>query len=119
MMNQTRVSAGLPPRGQFLARVARSGLAAFAAIVVSLFAGMAGYHWTEGMPWIDAFVNAAMILSGMGPVGDLHTFGGKIFAGCYALYSGLALITIAAILLAPVVHRFLHRFHIELGKSRE
>jgi hypothetical protein len=116
MMNKAR-GALLPPR-QFLARVARSGLAALAAIVVSLAVGVVGYHWTEGMPWIDAFVNAAMILSGMGPVGDLHTVGGKVFAGCYALYSGLALITIAAILLAPVAHRFLHRFHIELGKDR-
>lgn len=119
MMNQSRVGGALPPRGQFLRRVARSGLAALTAVVVSLFVGMVGYHWTEGMPWIDAFVNAAMILSGMGPVGDLHTVGGKVFAGCYALYSGLALITIAAILLAPVAHRFLHRFHIELGKDPE
>jgi hypothetical protein len=119
MTNPVRVVSTLPPRRQFLERVARSGLAALAAVVFSLAVGMAGYHWTEGMPWIDAFVNAAMILSGMGPVGDLHTVGGKVFAGCYALYSGLALITIAAILLAPVVHRFLHRFHIELGRDRE
>jgi hypothetical protein len=118
-MSQTKVTGQLPPRRLFLARVARNGLAALAAIVVSLFIGMAGYHWTEGMPWLDAFVNAAMILSGMGPVGDLHTVGGKVFAGCYALYSGLALITIAAILLAPLVHRFLHQFHIELGKNRD
>lgn len=118
-MDQARIGGALPPRRQFLARVARSGLAALAAVVVSLLVGVVGYHWTEGMPWIDAFVNAAMILSGMGPVGDLHTVGGKVFAGCYALYSGLALITIAAILLAPVAHRFLHRFHIELGKDRE
>jgi hypothetical protein len=118
MVNQARVGRALLPPRQFLARVARSGLAALAAIVVSLVVGVVGYHWTEGMPWIDAFVNAAMILSGMGPVGDLHTVGGKVFAGCYALYSGLALITIAAILLAPVAHRFLHRFHIELGKDR-
>jgi hypothetical protein len=102
----------------FLARVARSSLVAFSLVVVSLFIGMAGYHYTEDMPWIDSFVNAAMILSGMGPVGELHTYGGKLFAGCYALYSGLALITIAAVLLAPVVHRFLHRFHIELGKNQ-
>lgn len=98
--------------------MARSGLAALALVVASLVIGMVGYHGFEGMPWIDAFVNAAMILSGMGPIGELHSSGSKIFAGCYALYSGLALITIAAILLAPVVHRFLHRFHIEIG-SRE
>ncbi|HEV2063729.1 MAG TPA: hypothetical protein VGS00_04185 [Thermoanaerobaculia bacterium] len=98
--------------------MARSGLAALALVVASLVIGMVGYHGFEGMSWIDAFVNAAMILSGMGPIGELHSSGGKIFAGCYALYSGLALITIAAILLAPVAHRFLHRFHIEIG-SRE
>src|SRR6266542_655584 len=105
----------LPPRGAFFVRVARSGLVAFGLIAASLCVGMAGYHYSEGMPWIDAFVNAAMILSGMGPVGELRTTGGKLFAGFYALFSGLALITIAAVLLAPVVHRFLHRFHIEIG----
>ena len=88
---------------------------AFGLIAVSLSGGMAGYHLLEGMPWIDAFVNASMILSGMGPVGELKTSGGKLFAGFYALYSGLAAITIAAILLGPVLHRFLHRFHLELG----
>jgi hypothetical protein len=108
----------LPPRRAFLARVAQSSLVALGLIVASLCVGMVGYHFTEDMPWIDSFVNAAMILSGMGPVGELHTYGGKLFAGCYALYSGLALITIAAVLLAPVVHRFLHRFHIELGTDK-
>lgn len=107
----------LPPRSEFFARVAKNSLAALGLILVSLAIGMAGYHHFEKMPWIDAFVNAAMILSGMGPVTELHTSGGKLFAGCYALYSGLALITIAAVLLAPLVHRFLHRFHIEIGAS--
>lgn len=105
----------LPPRRVFFARVARSGLAATGLVAFSLGMGMAGYHHFEGMAWIDAFVNAAMILSGMGPVGELHSAAGKLFAGFYALYSGLALITIAAVLLAPLVQRFLHRFHLELG----
>jgi hypothetical protein len=105
----------LPSPSEFLARVARSVLVAFSLIAASLFVGMLGYHAFEGMAWIDAFVNAAMILSGMGPVTELHTTGGKIFAGCYAIYSGLALITFAAILLAPLAHRFLHRFHIEVA----
>jgi hypothetical protein len=65
------------------------------------------------MPWIDAFANASMILSGMGPLGELHTWSGKLFAGLFALYSGLLLIMVAGIVLAPVVHRFLHRFHME------
>jgi hypothetical protein len=74
---------------------------------------MAGYRGIEGMSWPDAFVNAAMILSGMGPMGELKTTGGKIFAGCYALFSGLALIVIVGITFTPVVHRALHRFHLE------
>lgn len=98
-----------------MARVARNGLLALGVIAVSLAMGMAGYHFLEGMTWLDAFVNAAMILSGMGPMGELRSTGGKLFAGLYALYSGLALLSIAAILLAPIVHRFLHRFHLELG----
>ena len=74
---------------------------------------MAGYHGCEKMPWLDAFLNAAMILSGMGPVGTLQTDAGKFFAGCYALYSGLALVTSVAIIFAPIIHRFLHKFHLE------
>ena len=65
------------------------------------------------MSWVDAFVNAAMILSGMGPISTLQTDGGKIFAGCYALFSGLAFIAILGIIFAPAIHRFLHRFHVE------
>jgi hypothetical protein len=82
-------------------------------IVVSLGIGMLGYHGFEKLGWIDAFVNAAMILSGMGPVASLQTSAGKLFAGCYALYSGIALITILGIIFAPVIHRFLHKFHLE------
>jgi hypothetical protein len=74
---------------------------------------MMGFHVFAKLPWIDAFVNAAMILSGMGPVATLQTDAGKIFAGGYALFSGIALITIMGIIFAPVVHRFLHKFHLE------
>jgi hypothetical protein len=84
-----------------------------ALIAVSLMAGMAGYHYLEGQSWVDAFANAAMILSGMGPLGQLNTTSGKIFAGCYALYSGLALILAIGVVIAPIVHRFLHRFHMD------
>lgn len=101
----------------FVKRVAYSFVLATLLIGVSLFAGMAGYHCLEGMEWIDAFVNASMILSGMGPVGSLQTFGGKLFAGLYALYSGLALLVATGILFSPVVHRMLHRFHLEEGKE--
>jgi hypothetical protein len=100
-------------RRAFAKRLARSFGLASLLIGVSLVAGMAGYHYLEGMEWIDAFANAAMILSGMGPLGPLQTWGGKLFAGLYALYSGLALIVATGILFAPVVHRLLHEFHVE------
>ena len=87
-------------------------------IGLSLFAGVAGYHFLEGMTWTDAFVNASMILSGMGPVTELQTSGAKLFAGCYALYSGLVLILATGIILAPFIHFVLHRFHLE-SKRRE
>lgn len=82
-------------------------------IAGSLAVGMLGYHGLEDLSWIDAFLNAAMILSGMGPVGELHHSGAKLFAGCYAIYSGIALISTAALVFAPVVHRVMHRFHLE------
>lgn len=107
----------LLPRHLFLRRFVRNWLLGLALIGVSLAGGMAGYEYFEGMSMVDAFVNASMILSGMGPMGDLRTTGGKIFAGCYALYSGLALITVAAITLSPVFHRFLHRFHLEVHRQ--
>lgn len=103
----------LPPRQQFLRRLVRSALAGLAVVVVSLAAGMLGYHGFEGLPWLDAFLNASMILAGMGPVDTLHTTGGKLFAGCYAIYSGIALLTSVGLMFAPLVHRFLHRFHLE------
>jgi hypothetical protein len=108
----------LAPRRIFFRRFARAFLIAQLIVLASLAIGMIGYHWIEGMGWDDAFVNAAMILSGMGPMGELKTTAGKIFAGCYALYSGLALILIIGIMIGPVVHRFLHKFHLE-GRKHE
>jgi hypothetical protein len=80
---------------------------------------MLGYRAFERMSWLDAFLNAAMILGGMGPVSPLQTAGGKFFAGCYAIFSGVVFITMAAVVLAPVVHRFLHRFHLEITPQEE
>ena len=80
---------------------------------------MAGYHFLEKMSWLDAFANAAMIPSGMGPLGPLQTNAGKFFAGCYALYSGLALITSIAVIFAPVFHRFIHKFHLETENEKK
>jgi len=108
----------LLPRRAFYLRVARSVALAFAIVAVSLGVGMAGYHGFEGLPWLDAFLNAAMILSGMGPVASIQTIGGKLFAGCYALFSGLALITTLAVIFVPLFHRFLHKFHLDTD-SRE
>lgn len=101
------------PAHQFLIRLAHSGIIALALIAVSLFVGMVGYRILEGLSWIDAFLNAAMLLGGMGPVNTPVTFGGKLFAGVYALYCGLAVILAAGVILAPVAHRVLHRFHME------
>lgn len=110
-------SKPLLPRRQFYTRLARSAGVALLVVASALGIGMAGYHAFEPMSWVDAFVNAAMILSGMGPVSSLQTNGGKIFAGCYALFSGLAFITSLGIIFAPVYHRFLHKFHLEEGKQ--
>jgi hypothetical protein len=100
-------------RSAFARRLAGNALAAVALIFVSLLIGMAGYHWFEGMSWMDAYVNAAMILSGMGPMGPLSTEAGKAFAGTYALYSGLALVLTTGLILAPMLHRVMHRFHLQ------
>src|SRR5437879_4023957 len=93
----------------FLGRLARSVLLGAGLISVSLLAGMEGYHAFERLSWIDAFLNAAMLLGGMGPVETPATEGGKVFAGLYALYCGLVVIAAAGIMLAPVAHRILHR----------
>lgn len=109
-------SKPLLPRRQFYARMARSASLALLLVLVALGIGMIGYRAFEPMSWVDAFVNAAMILSGMRPVSSLQTDGGKIFAGCYALFSGLAFLTSLGIIFAPVFHRFLHKFHLEEGR---
>lgn len=97
----------------FIGRLLKSFLIAVVFIAFSLLMGAAGYHYTEGLSWLDATLNASMILAGMGPVDILRTSAGKIFATFYALYSGIAFLTTAAILLAPVIHRFLHKFHAQ------
>ena len=88
-------------------------LAACVLIGASLAVGMVGYHAAEGMTWLDAFLNAAMLLGGMGPVDGLHTGAGKLFAGLYALYCGLVVVITAGVILAPILHRVLHAIHAE------
>ena len=86
-------------------------------LVAALLLGIVGYHCTEGLSWLDSLLNASMILGGMGPVSELHTVAGKYFASFYALFSGVIFISSVAVLLGPLVHRFLHKFHLDLEKS--
>ena len=103
---------------RYLRRQLRSLGIGLLLIGISLFAGMLGYHKLVGLSWIDAYENAAMILSGMGPLAAPATAAGKIFAGTYALFSGIAVLAIAGVIAAPLVHRFLHRLHADPGESR-
>lgn len=103
----------------FYRRVAASLASGLLIVVVSMLAGMSGYHFLEGLSWLDAFTNASMILSGMGPLEQPQTVSGKVFAGCYALYSGFAVILIAGISFAPIIHRVFHRFHLESSRSKD
>ena len=102
----------LAPRHVFLSRIARSGLLVVLLTAISLLIGMAGYMGLAGLSPLDAFLNAAMILSGMGPLAVLDNPAAKLFAGIYALYSGFFVLIMAGLLLAPVAHRIFHRFHI-------
>jgi len=107
----------LLPRDKFYHRLARSAAISFTLIGASLLIGMAGYHVFENLGWIDSFANASMILSGMGPLGELKTSGGKIFAGCYALFSGVMFLTSVGVVFTPIFHRFIHKFHLEEDKD--
>lgn len=100
-------------RRVFYARLSRSVTLGSTIILGSLCIGMAGYHYFEKLPWLDAFTNASMILSGMGPLAPIQTNAGKFFAGCYALFSGIAFISSIGVVFAPIYHRFLHKFHLE------
>jgi len=104
-------------RWAFLKRVALYALIAFLIDGGSLVIGVVGYHVFEGFSWLDSLLNAAMILGGMGPVNELHTTAGKLFASFYAIYSGVVFLVVAGVLLAPIIHRFMHHFHLESEAS--
>jgi hypothetical protein len=108
----------LPPRKKFISRVRRTAKYALSLVVVTLAIGMFGYHVLEGLSWLDAFHQAAMLLSGMGPVVDVKTTAGKVFDGVYALFCGVVLLAATGLMFAPVLHRLLHRFHIEDASGR-
>jgi hypothetical protein len=109
----------LLPRRLFLRRMARHGVVAAAALLISLIIGMIGFHWLGPQAWLDAFLNAAMLLGGMGPVGNFERPAGKIFAGLFALYAGVIFLGASAVLLAPVVHRVLHKLRLEENRKRK
>jgi hypothetical protein len=100
-------------RADFLARLGRILGVTLLIVAFSLLLGGAGYHYFALLPWIDAVLNASMILTGMGPVDPLRSTAGKLFATFYCLYSGIAFLTMMAVLLGPVIHRLMHKFHLE------
>lgn len=106
-------SEPLLPYSAFARRMARCSVAAMFLVIGSLALGMIGYRVFEHLDWLDAFLNTAMLLGGMGPIAVPQSVEGKLFAGFYALYCGLVVILVAGIILAPVAHRLLHKFHIE------
>ena len=111
-MYEARVHPPIP-RKRFARRVLSHFAAALAVLGVSLGLGMVGYEYFENLPWRDAFLNASMLIGGMGPVDPPKTNGGKMFAGLYALYAGLVVLAAAGLVFAPILHRLLHRFHWE------
>ncbi len=108
----------LLPRAQFAQRVALHVTVAIGLLLGSLALGIAGYMYFENLAWRDAFLNAAMLLGGMGPVDLPKSDGGKIFAGCYALYAGLLILVTAGVVLSPVLHRLMHHFHLVGDEDR-
>lgn len=110
-------SEPLLPRAAFVRRLALHASASLGLVALSLGIGVMGYHGFEGLSWVDSILNAAMILGGMGPVNELHTVRGKLFAAGYALFSGIVFLVAAGVLFAPLVHRLLHKFHLEMDSE--
>ena len=110
---QLRRADRLLSREAFLQRQGRFSLLALGLVAASLGLGVLGYHWTESLGWLDSLLNASMLLGGMGPVESPQTAAGKLFASFYALFSGVVFLLAAGVFAAPMVHRMLHRFHLE------
>lgn len=100
-------------RAEFARRLLAHGGLVLIILVVSLGIGIVGYHVLNGMSWIDSLLNASMILGGMGPVGELQSDAAKVFASFYALFSGIVFLAVAGVLFAPIMHRLLHRMHMD------
>jgi hypothetical protein len=105
-------SQPLLDRKKFLGRLLKHACVSLGLLLVSLFGGMLGYHLLEGFSWIDALLNASMILGGMGPVNPITTVAGKVFASLYAIFSGVIFLIGAGIIVTPVAHRIIHRLHL-------
>jgi hypothetical protein len=110
-------SRPLLPRKQFYKRVLRYAWFAFELLGISLGIGVVGYHYFNDLPWLDSLLNASMILTGMGPIDPMKNDGAKWFASFYAIFSGVAFLSTVAVFLSPIVHRFLHRLHLDDGKE--
>lgn len=115
-MSEQRIKP-LPSRHAFAVHLAQSLGWGLTVITISLLVGVLGYHHFENLGWLDAFLNASMLLGGMGPVEQPRTDAGKLFAGCYALYCGLVVIVVVGIMMAPVARRFLHKLHLDIRGS--
>jgi hypothetical protein len=115
-MYESKVHPPIPPQ-RFARRVLLHAAAALGVLAFSLTLGIVGYEYFEHLAWRDAFLNAAMLMGGMGPVDAPRTDGGKVFAGLYALYAGLVFLAAAGLVLAPVMHRLLHKFHWQQNRQ--
>jgi hypothetical protein len=109
-----RVRRALPTVRVFVRHLLRNVLLIAVFVAISLTLGASGYHWLVGLAWLDAYLNASMILTGMGPLAPLGTSGAKVFGIFYSLFSALAFLTVAAVLFGPLAHRMLHRFHLDV-----
>ncbi len=104
----------LPHKKHFYSKLFKSIVLGSMFLIFSLTLGVIGYHHFFNIPWLDSLVNASMILTGMGPVDRAETDGAKLFSSFYAIYSGVAFLTCLAIILSPIVHRFMHQFHLDI-----
>lgn len=112
-MSYEKRSQVLLSQSRFLIRLLKHVAVALGLVLISIALGAAGYHYLEGLGWIDSIYNATMILTGMGPVSPLHRDVSKIFASCYAVFGGIVILAITGIVLAPLAHRLLHLFHLK------
>jgi membrane protein YdbS with pleckstrin-like domain len=119
LTNFERHHQTLAPRAVFVKRVMRSLAIGLALLGIALMVGIGGYHWIAGLDWIDSLLEASMILGGMGPINPLATTGSKLFASVYALFSGVIFIALMGIVLAPLAHRMLHRFHLDDDEAKK